>query len=69
MPAKRRPYPDLDAMEAHAGLPSIEWHLARARRLQRAAERVTGRLEAMLAMRLEQVERGEWPPKPGEPQP
>ena len=67
MPVKRRPYPDLDAMEVHAGLPSIKWHLARARRLQRAAERVTARLEAMLTLRLGQVERGEWPPNPQEP--
>lgn len=64
MTGKRRPYPDLDAMEVHAAPQAIRAHLEAARKRQADAARTVARLEALLERRLGQVERGEWPHRP-----
>ena len=53
---------DWQRVEKHAAPQSIEAHLKDARRDRDAAQRAVDRWEALLALRLSQVEAGTWPP-------
>lgn len=50
-----------DGYKAHAGVPSIEWHLEDWRAAHERLTNAIERLEALRVERLGQIERGEWP--------
>jgi FAD/FMN-containing dehydrogenase len=61
-PLGRMTEADWRRVEKHAAPQSIEVRLKAARRALRAAQRTADRWEALLALRLSQVEAGTWPP-------